>query len=86
MKKTWNHKGIIEKFEAHRNEELAGPMKAYMKSHFPFLGIKSPLRKQLLKEHFTEYALPEREQLFEEVWKLYKLPEREYQYAGNCVD
>ena len=86
MKKTWDHKGIIEKFEANRNEELAGPMEAYLKDHFPFLGIKSPLRKQLLKEQFVEYALPEREQLFEEVWKLYNLPEREYQYAANCAD
>ncbi|MFJ7936245.1 DNA alkylation repair protein [Sporosarcina sp. NPDC096371] len=85
MKKTWDHKGIIEKFEANRNEELAGPMAAYMKGHFPFLGIKSPLRKQLLKEHFAEYALPNSEQLFDEVWKLYNLPEREYQYAAIAL-
>ena len=85
MKKVWNHKGIIEKFEASRNEEQAGPMKAYMKNHFPFLGIKSPLRKQLLKEQFAEYALPDPEQLFEEVWKLYDQPEREYQYAAIAL-
>lgn len=60
-------------------------MAAYMKNHFPFLGIKSPLRKELLKEHFAEYALPEPEQLFEEVWKLYNLPEREYQYAAIAL-
>ena len=71
MKKAWNHQGIIEKFEANRNEELAGPMTAYMKNHFPFLGIKSPLRKDLLKEQFVEYALPEPTQLFEKVWELY---------------
>ena len=85
MKKAWNQKGIIEKFEANRNEELAGPMVAYMKGHFPFLGIKSPLRKQLLKVHFAEYALPETQQFFEEVWKLYNLPEREYQYAAFAL-
>ncbi len=85
LKKTWDHNGIIEKFEANRNEVLAGPMEAYLKDHFPFLGIKSPLRKQLMKEQFVEYALPEREQLFEEVWKLYNLPEREYQYAGIAL-
>ena len=85
MKKTWNHIGIIEKFEANRNEELAGPMAAYMKGLFPFHGIKSPLRKQLLKEHFLEYALPEPGKLFEEVWKLYNLPEREYQYAAIAL-
>lgn len=85
LQKKWNHQGIIEIFEANRNEDLARPMAAYMKGHFPFLGIKSPLRKQLLKEHFAEYALPEPEQLFEEIWKLYNLPEREYQYAAIAL-
>ena len=85
LKKAWNHHGIIEKFEANRNEELAGPMTTYLKNHFPFLGIKSPLRKTILKEQFVEYALPEPTQLFEEVWKLYNLPEREYQYAAFAL-
>ncbi len=85
LKKLWDHKGIIDRFEANRNEELAGPMAAYLKNHFLFLGIKSPFRKQLLKEHFADYALPEPEQLFEEVWKLYNLPEREYQYAAIAL-
>lgn len=75
----------MEKFEANCNEEQAGPMGAYMKNNFAFLGIKSPLRKQLLREHFTEYALPEPERLFEEVWKLYDLPKREYQYAAFAL-
>ncbi|WP_281357936.1 DNA alkylation repair protein [Sporosarcina jiandibaonis] len=85
MKKAWNYKGIVEKFEANRNEEQAGPMAAYMKNRFTFLGIKSPLRKQLLREYFAEYALPEPDQLFEEVWKLYELPEREYHYAAIAL-
>ncbi|MCZ2257719.1 DNA alkylation repair protein [Sporosarcina sp. G11-34] len=85
LKKIWDHRGIIEKFEANRNVEQAEPMKAYMKDHFSFLGIRSPLRKELLKEQFREYALPEPEQLFSEVWKLYKLPEREYQYAAIAL-
>lgn len=85
MKKVWDHKGIIEKFEANRNAEQAGPMAAYMKNHFHFLGIKSPLRKQLLKEQFVEYALPDRDQLFDEVWTLYNLSEREYQYAAIAL-
>ena len=82
MKKLWDHKGLIERFEAHRNEELAGPMEAYMKNRFPFLGIKSPLRKELMREQFTEYELPEPKDLFVEAWKLYNMPEREYQYAA----
>ncbi|MDN7228718.1 DNA alkylation repair protein [Planococcus sp. N064] len=85
MKKAWDHKGMIEKFEAHRNEELAVPMSAYMRHQFSFLGIKTPLRKTLLKEQFSEYHLPEPERLKEEVWKLYELPEREYQYAAIAL-
>lgn len=73
MKKEWDYKGIIEKFELNRNEQQAQPMKAYMKDHFPFLGIKSPLRKQLLKQQFIDYSLPEPKLLFDEVWKLYRL-------------
>ena len=85
MKKQWSHKGVIEKFEMCRNAELAEPMKAYMKHHFPFLGIKSPLRKELLREQFKEYALPEVDEMFDEAWKLYELPEREYQYAAIAL-
>lgn len=85
MTKTWDHHGIIEKFEACRNEELARPMAAYMKNQFPFLGIQSPLRKQLFKEQFTEYALPKPDAIFKEAWKLYRLQEREYQYAAIAL-
>lgn len=82
MKKTWDYKGVVQRFEANRNKELAEPMEAYMKNHFSFLGIKSPLRKNLLREQYMEYALPEPNHLFNEVGKLYELPEREYQYAA----
>lgn len=85
MKKTWNQQELVNIFEAHRNEELAGPMEAYMKNNFPFLGIKSPLRTQLLRDFFAEYALPNHEQLFVEAWKLYERPEREYHYAAIAL-
>lgn len=84
-KKIWNHQGIVEKFEANRNEEAARPMSAYMRNQFEFLGIQTPLRKALLREQFLEYQLPDPEHLAEEVWKLYKLPEREYQYAAIAL-
>lgn len=85
MKIIWNRQGIINKFEAHRNEELAAPMAAYLRNQFPFLGINSPLRKQLLKEQFTEFSLPKPENLVDEAWMLYNLPEREYQYAAIAL-
>lgn len=69
-------------FESHRNDENAVPMAAYMKNHFPFLGIKTPERKVLLKQFYLETAILSEERLpkdfLQEVWSL---PEREYQYA-----
>ena len=56
-----------------------------MKHHFPFLGIKSPNRKELLKTFFSTYSVPEKSQLLEEVWTIYKMPEREYQYAAIAL-
>jgi len=84
-KKEWTHSGIIEKFEANRNEASALPMAAYMRNQFAFLGIQTPLRKSLLKEQHVEYRLPVPGDLVAEVWKLYRLPEREYQYAAIAL-
>ncbi|MEC1521977.1 DNA alkylation repair protein [Neobacillus niacini] len=69
-------------YEEHRNEENAGPMKKYMKDHFPFLGMKSPLRKELEKEFFKETEIlkkPFNQEFVEELWEK---DEREYQYTA----
>jgi hypothetical protein len=34
---------LTKLFEENRNADNAGPMQNYMKGHFSFLGIKSPL-------------------------------------------
>lgn len=36
------------------NSENSIPMEKYMKNKFPFLGIKTPLRKKLCKEEFKK--------------------------------
>lgn len=85
MKKDWDSQTLIIRFEAMRNPALAAPMERYMRNLFPFLGIKTPLRKDLLKEHLTAYQLPEPQQLKKIVWELYQLPEREYQYVAMAL-
>lgn len=85
MKTKWHRQNLVHKFEAHRNEETAIPMAAYMRNQFPFLGIKTPMRTALLKEQFSECQLPEAQHLTEEVWALYGLSEREYQYAAIAL-
>jgi len=41
---------LIALFHSHANPELAEGMSRYMKYHFPFLGIKKPLRSKLEKD------------------------------------
>ncbi|PAE43608.1 DNA alkylation repair protein [Bacillus sp. 7884-1] len=69
-------------FEEHRNDDNAGPMKKYMKDHFPFLGIKSPLRKELEKQFFKETGILKEEFNKDFVVGLWEKDEREYQYTA----
>ncbi|ULT59985.1 DNA alkylation repair protein [Neobacillus drentensis] len=73
---------LTKLFEENRNEDNAGPMQNYMKGHFSFLGIKSPLRKDLEKKFFQETGLllePFNKEFIEELWNK---EEREYQYTA----
>lgn len=68
--------------EENRNEENAGLMKKYMKDHFPFLGIKSPLRKELEKQFFKETEILKEDFNKDFVIGLWEKDEREYQYTA----
>ena len=73
---------IQNALESARNEARAIPMRAYMRDQFPFLGIASPMRKNLVKTALLEtqeLKKPIDENLILELWHL---PEREYQYAA----
>lgn len=69
-------------FEKNRHETNAGPMEIYMKGHFPFLGIKSPLRKELEKQFFKETGILKEPFNRDFVIELWDKPEREYQYTA----
>lgn len=73
---------LTQLFEQHRNENDAEPMKKYMKDHFPFLGIKSPLRKELETEFFKESGILKEPFNHEFVVSLWEKEEREYQYTA----
>lgn len=68
--------------EENRNEKNAGLMKKYMKDHFPFLGIKSPLRKELEKQFFKETEILKEDFNKDFVIGLWEKDEREYQYTA----
>ncbi|ULO05282.1 DNA alkylation repair protein [Paenibacillus sp. 19GGS1-52] len=68
---------LIERMQAKMNPHEATAMSAYMRDQFSFLGIRSPLRKELLKEFLAQY--PPQKKWVSVLWNL---PEREYQYSA----
>ncbi|RHW40442.1 DNA alkylation repair protein [Neobacillus notoginsengisoli] len=69
-------------FEEQRNTENAVAMEKYMKNHFPFLGVKKPLRAELERKFFATTGLvkePFQESFVRELWAAH---EREYQYVA----
>ncbi len=73
---------LRKRFQAHANPTAAESMRAYMRNLFTFLGIKSPLRRQLQQEFYRDFGLPELEDLPSTLLALWSLPEREYQYTA----
>lgn len=67
-------------YEQKRNNTQAGKMSRYMKNLFPFVGIPSPERKVVFKEHLAQYGLPPYNILFSIIKSAYARPEREYHY------
>lgn len=66
----------------HANLADAAPMSRYMRDQFPFLGIKTPARRALLKEFVAANGLPQPHDLEAVLHELWALPEREYQYSA----
>ncbi|MDR7078701.1 3-methyladenine DNA glycosylase AlkD [Neobacillus niacini] len=73
---------LTKLYEEQKNEENAEPMKKYMKDHFPFLGIKSPLRKELERQFFKETEILKEPFNKGFVLALWEKDEREYQYTA----
>ena len=73
---------FVHIFESHRNPADSVSMQKYMKNHFPFLGIRAPERKQLLKPLMKDIGFLENEQIRPFITELWELPEREYQYVA----
>ena len=73
---------LVDLFEQHRDQEKAIPMQNYMKNHFPFLGIKTPERRSLVKQFFVESGILKSDFQTDFILTLWKKDEREYQYAA----
>lgn len=70
----------------HIDLQQAIAMSAYMKNKFPFLGIKSPKRKEIQRQWCTsvslEYSKSEQWEIIRELWNK---EEREYQYIAMDI-
>jgi 3-methyladenine DNA glycosylase AlkD len=73
---------ITERFEAARDGERAGPMAAYMRDQFAFLGIPTPERVRLSRDAVVGLGRPGEADLVDLADALWARDEREYQYAG----
>ena len=73
-------KPLVKEFKNNANPTNAEPMAKYMKNLFPYLGIKTPERREITKKFFKEKGLPEISDLEEIIRDLWELPEREFQY------
>ncbi|MDQ0058492.1 DNA alkylation repair protein [Paenibacillus harenae] len=69
----------------HADPEQAGPMEAYMRNQFPFLGIRNPERQALTRELWKAHPLPKGDELRETALQLWNLPEREFHYTAMSL-
>jgi 3-methyladenine DNA glycosylase AlkD len=73
---------LTQLFEQNRNNQNAESMKKYMKNHFSFLGIKSPLRTELEKQFIKSSGILKEPFNRQFVLNLWEMDEREYQYTA----
>jgi 3-methyladenine DNA glycosylase AlkD len=65
-----------------RNRTAAIGAQSYMKDIAPFLGVKTPERRSLVKKIAREFDLPTNDELAETARALWRLEEREFHYAA----
>lgn len=73
---------LVAAFEPAADPERAAPMAAYMKGHFPFLGIASGPRRALAKAALAGLPAPQEADVAAVAAGCWALDAREYQYAG----
>jgi 3-methyladenine DNA glycosylase AlkD len=69
-------------YESHADPAAAGPMQAYMRNQFEYLGIKTPQNRRLLQDFCAQHGLPPLADLDPILRELWHLPQREFQYAA----
>ncbi|MDD9272177.1 DNA alkylation repair protein [Paenibacillus sp. GCM10023248] len=75
-------KKLEDLLRAHASEADAAAMAAYMRGHFPFLGIRNPQRVALTKQFWKEHGMPKGAEGVKAAEELWALPEREFHYTA----
>ncbi|MEE8335065.1 MAG: DNA alkylation repair protein [Candidatus Neomarinimicrobiota bacterium] len=73
---------LTSNLRAAANKNMGQQMSAYMKNNFPFLGIKSPQRREIVVKCWKLMEIKRESDLLRVVDNLWELPEREFQYVG----
>jgi 3-methyladenine DNA glycosylase AlkD len=73
---------VVAAFEPARDDDRAGPMVAYLRDQFPFLGIPTPERRRLAKVALADLPPPSIDEVEAFARGCWDRPEREYQYVG----
>lgn len=69
-------------FRKNASAETAAPMEAYLKNNFPFLGIKTTLRRILFKEIWKLHKEEVKQNAREIAMELFSMKEREFHYCA----
>ncbi len=73
-------KPLQQLFEQNADEAIAVGAKKYMRNRYEFYGIKSPLRKEIIRQFYKENGLPDYDKVEEIVKDCWQQPQREFQY------
>lgn len=73
---------LVHIFSEHADKDYAEWSKKYLRNQFDFLGIRTPIRRKLMKQFIKENGLPQKDKLKDIIFSLWDLPEREYQQAA----
>ena len=76
-------KNTVSEFQKNENLKIAHRQKAYMKGHFEFYGITSPIRKEIQRPYLHKLNLPHKKDLKKIIINLWQKPERELQYFAQ---
>jgi len=71
---------LLTVYPAAADPATAGPMRAYMRDAFPFLGVKTPQRRDASRRVLAGLPRPAEADLRAVALTCWELPEREYQY------